>query len=304
GTRRAQLAVAAAALALLLLVAVAGHTLLGGAPFQPALADTAVKLAWRPGQTVTYRMAVGLDGSTSVGAGGQTVPVRLSLQGDETLRVVSVDAAGVATVQASFSNFSGTAGGTRLPASAMPEPVTFQISSDGRVVSGDATGSGAGSLPGADQVSAVLPPGEAHPGDSWTVSFDRPNPYGQGVLHYVTHDTFLRYEELGGVRTAVVQSQTTVPLAMTVDLGKLASLTGSKGAPSGSLPAGAGLQLSGSVDSTATSWVDPAGKDLRQTRVTSVFDIKMTVHGLAGAPAALAGGTHMKGTETLSLTAT
>ena len=300
GGRRRRVLVAAAAIALLAVLALAGRGLLGGS-FKPSLAATTVKLGWRPGQVVTYHLAMGMDGSLNLGSAGPSVPIRFDLKGAETLKVLTVDASGTATVQASFSGLSGTAQGQPLPASSMPGTAEFRISSDGRIVSGEATGTGTGSIPGGDQVSAILPPGTARPGDTWTSTFDRPNPLGQGSLHYVTTNTFLRDEVLGGVTTAVVRSQARVPLNMTKDFGKMAALMGTGGA-TGSAPPGASIGLAGSVDTTSTSWVDTAARNLRQTETKAVFDLKISIHGFSGVPPSLAGGFDMKGTETLSLT--
>ncbi|MGH7903612.1 MAG: hypothetical protein ACREPA_05725 [Candidatus Dormibacteraceae bacterium] len=296
--RRRLLRVAAIAIGALVLLALAGRAVFGNGPFNPALAASTVRLAWHPGQTETYQVAIDTKATVSTGPGTPT-PVEFRLSGLETLRVVAVDPGGAATLAADLSGFSGTSDGRPVPGSSIARSIQFRIAPDGQILAGDASPS-AGGLPGGDQFSAILPPGAVHPGDSWTSSFERANPLGSGRLRYTSRNTLLRYEELAGVRTAVVRTDVTVPLDMTVDLGRLAALMGS-GSSAGGSGSGTQMRLKGAVTSRNTSWIATGGRDLRKSELTARLDIRMSLRGGAGLPSSLAGGMELKGTETLSM---
>lgn len=150
----------------------------------------------------------------------------------------------------------------------------FRLRSDGNVVGGNWFDPGvlAGTYdPVTAGLSPDLPPYPVRPGDAWRDKYRLRQKKDR--VSVTTSSKFLRYDELKGVRVAVVQGTRTL---------ELSSIPGRKNA------------LKGTVSVDQTAWIDPAlGTVLRMT-ATITGDV--TARGSGGRA-------RLYGTERLELTA-
>ena len=129
------------------------------------------------------------------------------------------------------------------------------------------------------------------PGDSWDKTFDSDLPYGMGHVHFVTHSTYVKNEDVDGVTTSVIASKMSLPLHMKVDLAKMLKEMGSStpGLPAGSHPV---VTYGGHVSGTTTGWFDPSTRELVKTSANVQFRMSMTFRGMPPGEA-LPGGSKM-----------
>ncbi len=262
---------------------------------------TALSMSFPTGQNFTYALNMNMDGT--IRAGTQSGPLKGTISETLSWRVVSVDPKGVATVQLTAGNISGNFNGQ--PVSNTSQYTTrIQVARDGRIlVGGDlasTTGGSGFAFPGSDQFTPVLPDHPVKPGDTWTRSFDQTLPFGGGSLTYTSHNTFVRYDTVSGVKAAVIRSTMTVPLNITIDLRKLLDTYG-QGAPipKGSHPT---IQYGGSVSLDQTAWFDPAGGSLVKTLLVAQFDMQMQFKGFPSMQLPGGGQVDFAGSMTLTLT--
>lgn len=239
---------------------------------------TALALTLSPGQSVTYQVRFTMNGTISIA--GQSQP--FSGQMSETVgwKVTSVNA-GVATVHVTLRNVSGQVEGQRIKKSDVPSGVDIKVAADGRVLSGGdlaSAGSNSFGFPGTDQFTPLLPDRPVGPGDTWSKSFQQSLPFADGALSYSTRSTFLRYQTLQGVRTAVLSTTMDVPLDYTVNIRRLLAFIGQKDSqiPAGSDPS---ISYGGSVQIRSTSWFDPTRGQLVQSASDGTFDMTMKFAG-------------------------
>jgi hypothetical protein len=254
----------------------------GGGSVQPAYA-----LDFAAGQTYTYKATVAMNAKASVL--GHTVPVDEQMTATMTWHVQAVDASGVATVEVQLSDVRATVNGQSLPSGQIPDSAlhsTMRVGQDGSIVSGSAIGAIGGSsaatsnVPGTDQLGPLLPGHEVHPGDTWAKTYDSEMPYGMGHIHYKTHSTYVRNEDVNGVSASVIQTKMSVPLNMKMDLGQLLQQSGAaSGLPAGAHPV---VTYRGHVGGTSTGWFDPNSRQLLKTSVDANFDFTMVFHGMPG----------------------
>lgn len=283
--RRRPLPIVAAILALALIAGGATFFFLrsGPAPSGPA---ASLRLAFDRGDRTTYDIHMTMDGTMDLGPMGQQ-PLTVDMTESVGWKVVKVDADGVATVRVSVNGVTGSANGVPLPPGSADRSMTFRVTPDGQIVDGNglafgSTGSsGLGGFPGMDQVTPILPPHEVAPGDEWDKRFEQSFPFGDGTIEYTAHSTFDRYEQVGGVRAAVITTSYTVPLDFSIDLGDLAKAMGEN---AGSLSALGGKDLTmtygGSGTFTQTSWLDVAGKQVLKSSSHGDFDMTVSFPGL------------------------
>src|SRR5262249_9201855 len=191
---------------------------------------TALSMSFPTGQTFTYALSMTMDGT--IRSGSQSGPLKGTITETLSWKVASVDAKGIGTVQLTAANISGNFNGQ--PVSNTPSYTsTIQIAPDGRIlVGGDLASTTGGSgfdFPGTDQFTPILPDHPVKPGDTWTKAFDQTLPFGGGNLSYSSHNTFVRYDDVSGVKAAVIRSTMTVPLNLTIDLRKLLETYGQGG---------------------------------------------------------------------------
>lgn len=268
-------------LALIALVAVA----CGAAPAQ---AQT-LSLAYRTGDS--YKYSFHSTSKRTLVAGGVTIPTDIEITAAETVKVNSVDSAGVADLTLTLSNltFKTTTAGISNTTSGMPDITTrTRVAADGRILSLDgkqvpagnpflvASGVGASFF-----VTAILPGGAVKPGDTWSKDYTQANP-GGGAVKVIAHSKYLRDESLNGVRAAVVET--------TSD----ASIDISTGGSSG-------LSIKGTETSDVTSWIDPNSHRVLKSHSTESDDGTIDL-GSGASLGAMSGPMTNKGTGTTDLT--
>jgi hypothetical protein len=303
--RRRPAAVVAAVLALALVAGGGTYAFLrtGSAPTGP---PTTLLLSFDRGDETRYDIHMTMDGSVDLGAMGEQ-PLNVDMTQSVGWKVVEVDDEGVATVRISVDGVTGSANGVPLPADAAGRSMTLRVAQDGQIVDGNGLGFGAtgssgfGGFPGMDQVTPILPDHEVAPGDEWDKHFSQAFPFGGGTIEYTAHSRFERYERVGGVRAAVVDTAYTVPLDFSIDLGDLAKAMGEG---TGGLPGLGGKDLTmtygGSGTFDQTSWLDLDGRQLLRSTSRGDFDMTISFPGLQAQLGT--DGFHMEATFSLEMT--
>lgn len=272
----------------------------------------------RSGRTLSYDMTLGMDGKLTAGSRHQALAMTSS--GHLTWRVVSASGSGVATVQAVLTNPAGKANGRRLRFSTQPATLPLQVGRDGRILSGgefalasigavSAGPSGAAGawgaspvvgIPGPDQFMPLLPARPVRPGDTWGLSVSRPAPFGQGTLRYVSRGELLRYEDVGGTRTALIHSTSVVPIDERVDVRQLLSSTGlpssSLGLPARFDPV---VHYTGRMVVDETSWFDPSEGEMVGVSARVGVSLVMVLQGFPASELSIGNRVAFAGTITL-----
>jgi hypothetical protein len=257
----------------------------GSASAQP------LALAFTPGQTETYTTHMTMDGKLDAGELlGGSQPVVMDITQRVTWEVASVDADGVATVEVTVDEMTGTMNGMAIPDTASSTgPIAMQIAPDGRILSAGGMSfagfdqTGGASFPGMGQMTPLLPDGPVQPGDTWTKDFSQDVPFGEGTIEFTSTSTLERYEDVDGVNAAVVTTEFTVPMDFTIDFAEiLDAMGGAEGLPTG--PTGladAKIAYGGSGQIRQTAWVDPDAKQMLKMSSSGSFDMTMAFTGLA-----------------------
>ena len=289
---------------LALVVAGLGYMFLGrgGGASSPAFA-----LDLSAGQTYTYQMTLAMNAQASVN--GRTVPVQEQMGATMKWDVQSVDAQGIATVSVDLSNFAAKVNGRSVPTASISKKdthFTMRIAKDGTILSGGGLGMLGGSnaatsnLPGADQLTPLLPGHNVQPGATWTKSYRQTLPYGMGTVHAKTHSTYLRNEDVNGTSAAVIVTTMTMPLHLRINLRDMMRKLGSS---TGGLPAGANpvMTYGGKITGQTTGWFDPVARQMLKSSMTAQFAMRIGITGVPGS--ALGGMDHLglSGTMTMTL---
>lgn len=296
-----------------LAIGVAVVVLAGVAVFTLTRSDTAeaqpLALAFEQGQSRTYEIDQTMDAEIASDAfGSQSVSMDVSQV--VTWKVISVDEEGVATIEVTISEMSGSVDGQPIPADipSVP-PVEIEIAPDGRVLSagGFALG-GAGQtqgfgFPGMGQLTPILPDDgeEVSVGDTWQKDFSQDFPFGEGTIEFSATSTYERDEEVNGRTAAVIVTDLTVPLDFTLRFADLLetlgpALTGATGAAE---LADASIDYGGEGTFTQTSFVDLEASELLRMQSDGTFDIAMEFSGVPGLESA--GAMSFAGTFTQDL---
>ena len=288
--RRRRAPVVVAVVVLLLLLA-------GAAVFAVTQGDSAdaqpLALSFAEGQERTYAIHQTMDAEISSPLFGNET---LSMDVTQVVgwRVASVDEAGTATIEVTVAEMSGTLNGTEVPSTPVP-PIEIEIAADGRVLSagGFALGGGAETqgfgFPGMGQLTPILPDdGDAvSVGDTWDKEFSQDFPLGEGTIEFSASSTYVRNETVSGREAAVIETEMTVPMDVTLDLATLVDalgpeITGATGAGGlGDLGDGK-IAYAGGGTLTQTSFVDLAAAELLESQSEGEFEISMTFEGIPG----------------------
>ena len=278
-------------------VAVVLAVVAGLVAFAITRSDTAeaqpLALSFTQGQERTYDVHQTMDANISSPLFGDQA---LSMDVTQVIgwKVVSVDDAGTATIEVTVSDMSGTLNGTEVP-STPPPPIEIQIASDGRVLSagglslgGAAETQGFG-FPGMGQLTPILPDdGDAvSVGDTWVKEFSQDFPFGDGTIDFSATSTYVRNETVNGRDAAVIETEMTVPIDMTLDLAELLDalgpeITGATGAAGLDQLDEGSIAYLGRGTVTQTSFVDLDAQELLKTQSSGRFDISMTFEGIPG----------------------
>jgi hypothetical protein len=237
--------------------------------------DVALALKFTPGQTVRYRVVLTMNGT--VARETESFPYQVNVEETVLWRVESVDAQGIATVDLSVEDGTVTLNGQARPSSSGAPATLLQAAPDGRILSvrdpGVVPGRGAGAgFPGLDQLTPILPTGPVSPGSSWLRAFDQAYPLGAGTVHYTTANRFVRYEDVGQIRTAVVSGSQSVPVEVTMDANGLSGVRASPG-PGGDEPT---IAYRGMSSVRQTAWVEPRGGALVKMATMGTVDMAVS----------------------------
>ncbi len=286
--RRGMIAVAVA----VVLVVVAGLIAFAITRSDPAEAQP-LALSFTQGQERTYDVHQTMDATISSPLFGNE-PLSMDVSQVVGWKVVSVDDAGTATIEVTVSEMSGTLNGTQVPSAPVP-PIEIQIAADGRVLSagglslgGAAETQGFG-FPGMGQLTPILPDdGDAvSVGDTWDKEFSQDFPFGEGTIDFSATSTYVRNETVNGREAAVIETQMTVPIDVTLDLAQLLDalgpeITGATGAAGLEQLGEGSIAYAGQGAFTQTSFVDLDAQELLKTQSRGRFDISMTFEGIPG----------------------
>jgi hypothetical protein len=289
--RRRGLAAGAVALAVLLVAGAVAFALTqrgGSAEARP------LALRFSPGQSETYDIHMTMDGrvSSDVADLGGSLPIVMELTEVVTWEVVAVDDEGLATVEVTVDEVSGSVSGVAIPTGDedLP-PMELVIAPDGRIVSmGGVPLGGFGDLPsfpGMNQLTPILPDEGAAvaPGDSWTKEFSQEMPFGEGAIEVTATSRYDRVEEVDGREAAVIVTDITVPMEFSFDGGDLAALGTELGAtgPTGlDAFADAAIASTGQVRLTQTSYVDLEAEELLRSQSSGTLDVEIEASGIPG----------------------
>ncbi|MGZ5352458.1 MAG: hypothetical protein ACXWYN_05170 [Actinomycetota bacterium] len=261
-------------------------------------------LRFTEGQSETYAIQQTMDGQISSDLEGSDLfgdmPLAMDMTQVMTWEVLSVDDDGLATIEVSVSEMSGSVNGIDVPdtTTAVP-PMEIVIAPDGRIVSaGGLALGGAGQtqgfgFPGMGQLTPILPDdGDAvAPGDSWDKEFSQDFPFGEGTIAYTASSTYDRDESVDGREAAVIVTQMNVPMDLTMDLGALMDSFGGELGASGPTGLGdlanASIATSGSGSITQTSFVDLEAEELLRSESSGTFDLTMEYRGIPGLEGAI-----------------
>ncbi|HEV2477343.1 MAG TPA: hypothetical protein VGX22_12445 [Candidatus Dormibacteraeota bacterium] len=267
-----------------------------------------ISLAYKTGETSKYGFHMVMK--YTIAAAGMSIPLNMDLGAKETVTVKSVDSSGTAGLSVDINNVSikmSVNGTTNTTTTNKGGTIDMKIAKDGRVLSVDGNAFGSSTaLPGmtgtqGGVVSAILPDHPVKPGDTWTKSYDLPNPLGTSAIHATSNNTYLRDENVGSVKTAVIESKVNTNLDMTIDLSSMLGAAGT------TPPTGAGaetLSMKGTSISDTTTWIDTSGRRIVKTHSAGSVNATLTVNLPAGSATTpgFSGPVTFKGTQTLDLT--
>jgi hypothetical protein len=289
--RRRGLAAAAVAVAVILVAGAVAFavTQRGGSAEAKPLA-----LRFTEGQSQSYEIHMTMDGRVSSDLTGE-LPLEMEMSQVVSWSVVSVEDEGVATVEVTTSEMSGSMNGIPLPQEQADVPaIEMEIAPDGRVLSiggmplgpfGDLQGFGG--LPGSAQLTPILPgDGVAvAPGDSWEREFSQDLPLGDGSIEVVAESRYDRNEEVDGRDAAVIVTDLSMPIDFSFDFDDLAGLAAEFGAtgPTGVGELGdASMSMTGGVSYTQTSFIDLGAQELLSSESSGDMEMRMDMAGVPG----------------------
>jgi hypothetical protein len=258
-----------------------------------------LKVGFKQNASYSYRFHITVDGALSGGQVGVSVPLKGDMTADARWKVLSVDPDGVATVDETLSNIKSTLTGPQPGSTTQTTTnevhLQMKVAPDGRIVetSGPLLGANvSANAPGADQFFSILPDHAVKPGDTWTRDVTRANPFGSGQITIHSDDRYTKNATLKGHQDAVIDSTTTSPVDVTLDLAKLAAALNQP-------PPGVSGQVhyQGNVNAKTTTWLDRSRQQVDRTISTATVDLAESLEG------GIAIGTqvHFSGTETIQL---
>jgi hypothetical protein len=282
-TPRRRWGVIGIAAAVVLALGVGGFVFLRGGSGTPAAYALQFSKA-RPGDTYRYAMKMEMDAAVSAPQLGFSQPFRGTMEAVISMRVVSVDGDGVATVDMVLEEGEATFFEVTEP---LPRETTrIRIAPDGRLieVNGHALPGGAGigaGLPGFDQFAPLLPDETVSPGDSWTKDVDLPIPFGEGSMQLLVEGDYVRNDTIRGLPVAVIRTNSFTPLDLELSFDDIAAFVGGSAED---IPGVDDLEMSmgGNMRLLQTSWLDlPTGRWYR-TKESADFDLAIVMRGIPG----------------------
>ena len=219
-----------------------------------------LRLNVQEGLAVSYRMEMEMEGRVSAGLFGQPVELTVVMELDWRVQEVSEDGSASIEVETRLIEASSPQGD--MPRSELQEiegTSTMRLAADGSVLEGTlgATGSLTSSapIPGLEGgFGPTFPPDPVAPGDRWDLSTEVPLLPGGPSLEVVGEASLDTYEEVGGIRSAVIDSEATVPFDFELDLAELAAELGEE------IPgdqAQGTIAYEGEMTMSSRQWIDP-----------------------------------------------
>ena len=252
-----------------------------GASSEPPLR---LAMQFRKGHVHRYQLHMMMNGTMTMGS--RSEPLDLDANMTFGMKVLAVRK-GEAVVSVLPGTISGTANGKAIPEGQLPGVTRLRIARDGRILSGagaftSGTADGMGAnVPALDQFTPLLPKHQVSPGDEWDRNFSRPFPFGDGKLAFTAHNEFLRFESLSDTRTAVIQTDVTVPLDFSIDVRRLLAAIGTS-ADQAEIPVGSNPEViyGGDMTGTMTSWFEPTTGQQVKGLGNLDFDMTLRIEGL------------------------
>ena len=265
-----------------------------------------VSLAYKAGDTYKYGLHIVMK--YTIAAAGLSIPFNLDMSAKESIAVKSVDSSGTADLSITVTDMSlktAINGTTNTTTTTTAQSLDMKVARDGRIKSVNGTAFDNTSFGGVSGVqggliSAILPDNSAKPGDTWSKTFDEPNPFGVGSNHVTSNNTYLRDEN----NAAVIESKINSSLNMSIDPSALAGQPGTPVVPSTGAAGGVqSISIAGTSTSDVTSWIDLSARRLVKTHSSASVNATLTVNMAAGSTTpGLTGPVTFKGTQTLDLT--
>ena len=214
------------------------------------------------GESVSYRMEMEMDGRVSAGLVGQPFEVAMVIEQDWLVDEVAPD--GSVTIEIDTSIVEATTPQGPIPEAELESvqgPSTMRLAADGTVLEASlgVTGgiTGPASIPGLEGFGPTFPEDPVAPGDTWDLGFDMPLLPGGDSLTVTGRGALDGYEEVGGIRSAVIVTEGHMPLDFELDLEELAEELGPEaGLPEGELEGR--IVYEGEMTVISRQWVDPA----------------------------------------------
>jgi hypothetical protein len=258
------------------LAALAAVAVLAACSVPWAVQARAFTTGFKAGETIRYSVHTTVSGSLTLGA--QELPLNSDQTLTEKVQVKSVDRSGTATVEVSVVDPVKSA--TGAASAAAPAPTTLKIASDGRILAGAAAqlGGPIPSIPGSDQLTPLLSTKPVKPGDSWSIDYMRPNPYGSGGFHFSGRTRYLRNDAVGGEQAAVMETTLGGAIDFTIDFSKLPAPQ-TPANPPAAVPQGP-VHYTGSVTSITTYWVALTSEQVLKASASGSYALD---YGLASA---------------------
>ncbi len=244
--------------------------------------DTELRLHFAGGRTLRYQIDLSVAGTTAV-PGGSVSPYQAHAIETIAWTVESVDRAGVATVRLTIQDASLGVNAAPSPSAGRGASTEIRVAPDGRILSaGDPSllwggGTGAG-VPGLDQIMPPLPRRPVRPGTSWASAFDQAFPLGRGAMRYSATSSFVRFQDVAGVRAAEIRSSMTVPVDVSLDF-RAATVPGSSVSIVGNGPT---IDYVGQAVVEQMAWLDPGGGTLVRSASTGTLAVTLTASGFPG----------------------
>ncbi len=212
---------------------------LGFLAFGPSASAANLKYVFDNAGKHKYLLDMTFDISAgNLAFGGVALKGRMEMLMNQTTTAVDKD--GVATIRYAVEKIRVTEGRSTVNVPIPDTALTVKMAPDGRILEAD--GSGLLELGSADPVSnltgmigpesfgPLLPDRKVDPGQSWEISQDMANPFGD-TIRYRGVGRLIERTEVNGQEVAVIKTDTNTPFNFDISLAELAEVVG-ESAPS------------------------------------------------------------------------
>lgn len=231
-------------------------TILEDEPEPPVL----LRLRLQEGHTVSYRTEVSMEGRVSAGLIGQPFEVRMVTDQDWVVQEVAEDDSVTIEIDTTIVDVTSRQGAIpRSEFMGVEGTSTMRLAADGTILDASlgVTGSvtGPATVPGLEGLGPTFPDHPVVPGDSWDLSEELPLLPGGPSLQISGEAELDGYEEVAGVRSAVIVSDALMPFDFELDLAELADEIGDPSLPEGEVSGT--IVYEGEMTMSSRQWVDP-----------------------------------------------